>query len=334
MQNRGIVICGGGRLLLCALVNIIILRRHDCQLPIELWHFPDEALPKLSEGDLKQWNVKLRTIPWQKSKYTSKPHAIVNSQFSEVMVLDADNTPIRNPEYLFDSKEYNESGALFWPDFKKATNKETWKVLANCEEEDTWQQESGQLVINKKRHREAINKTLEYNLDYPAIHPLLWKPGGDKDTYHLAWRYVRAPFTMIQVFPGSCGNMTGGKYLSNTMVQHDLNGDPLFMHKNAKKWHIIRKPEKCWDIMIHAKNPDGTDIRVKINDRHNPHTHQFLPEEETIQINARDVIGSLEDECHEIIHFLKARNWYRIAAWKFVMLDRLKQLVKLRKLVK
>ena len=32
-------------------------------------------------------------------------------------MLDADNTPLKNPEVLFDSKEYREGGNLYWPDW-------------------------------------------------------------------------------------------------------------------------------------------------------------------------------------------------------------------------
>lgn len=35
----------------------------------------------------------------------------------QVIMLDADNTPLKNPEVLFESKEYREGGNLFWPDW-------------------------------------------------------------------------------------------------------------------------------------------------------------------------------------------------------------------------
>jgi len=34
-----------------------------------------------------------------------------------VIMLDADNTPLKNPEVLFESKEYREGGNLYWPDW-------------------------------------------------------------------------------------------------------------------------------------------------------------------------------------------------------------------------
>jgi Mannosyltransferase putative len=50
-------------------------------------------------------------------RFQIKAAAIINSQFQKVLYLDSDNIPTRNPEYLFHSKEFEETGALFWPDF-------------------------------------------------------------------------------------------------------------------------------------------------------------------------------------------------------------------------
>ena len=36
---------------------------------------------------------------------------------AQVIMLDADNTPLKNPEVLFESKEYREGGNLYWPDW-------------------------------------------------------------------------------------------------------------------------------------------------------------------------------------------------------------------------
>jgi alpha 1,2-mannosyltransferase len=319
---------------LCALVNINILRQLGCSLPIELWHFPDERIVRLAAKDFIKWGVTLRTIPWQTSRYTSKPYAILHSVFDELMVLDADNTPIRNPEYLFDSKEYNETGAIFWPDFNKADNPETWRQLGNCKQGDFWQQESGQILINRDIHKDAIAKMWEYNENYASIKHLLWVPGGDKDTYQLAWRFVNAPYTMVETFPGSCGKIIDGQYSSNTMVQHDLSGSPLFMHKNASKWHVLRKPIKCWETMIFPKDPSGKMIKVHVNGNIKPHTHTFYPVEEVITMDAHQIIENLEDTCLSLIKVIKSKLWYKITVFRFIIWDRIHEAVNKRKMDK
>ena len=44
-----------------------------------------------------------------------KAYALLHSRFREVLLLDADNVPVRNPEYLFDTPDYTAAGTLFWP---------------------------------------------------------------------------------------------------------------------------------------------------------------------------------------------------------------------------
>lgn len=49
-----------------------------------------------------------------------KAAAMIASSFSEVLYLDSDNFPLRDPEYLFDAPPYREGGSvLFWPDYNK-----------------------------------------------------------------------------------------------------------------------------------------------------------------------------------------------------------------------
>ena len=35
----------------------------------------------------------------------------------QVLLLDADNQPLRNPEPLFDAEAFRSTGGLFWPDW-------------------------------------------------------------------------------------------------------------------------------------------------------------------------------------------------------------------------
>jgi len=44
---------------------------------------------------------------------------LIATQFTEVIYLDSDNIPLRDPVELFDSVEYKQSGSVFWPDLNK-----------------------------------------------------------------------------------------------------------------------------------------------------------------------------------------------------------------------
>jgi len=56
-----------------------------------------------------------------------KADAIIASSFEEVLYLDSDNIPLRDPTYLFDTELYAEEGrprAVFWGDITKDHRKQ------------------------------------------------------------------------------------------------------------------------------------------------------------------------------------------------------------------
>ena len=319
---KGIIISGGGRYLLCALVNIQILRQHGCSLPIELWYYRNERLPSRAKKELLSWDVTCRELPDLPTRYACKPWAVAHSAFDEVLVLDADNTPIRNPEYLFDSEPYLETGAIFWPDFEMAPPNEAWTALAKLEApKKSRQQESGQILIDRNRCKAGVEKTLEYNINYDAISEHLWGCKGDKDTFQLAWYAVRQNFHMIPYLPGSAGKVTAGTYRSNTVVQLDPEGTPLFMHKNANKWHLIRKSDRYWDRFIFANDPSGEDITIILSGTSHSHTHELLPKERTHEVDAEKWIDGLETKCLESISRIRSTFWYLEAVFIFYLRD-------------
>ena len=50
-----------------------------------------------------------------------KSFALLHSRFAEVLLLDADNVPVRNPEYLFETPRFQETAAVLWPDRGRMT---------------------------------------------------------------------------------------------------------------------------------------------------------------------------------------------------------------------
>jgi hypothetical protein len=81
--------------------------------------------------------------------YHLKIAAIINAKCVECLSLDSDNLPVKNPDYLFKSKVYTKTGAVFWPDFwKTEAENPIWEVIDRpCENE--LEQESGQVLVNK-----------------------------------------------------------------------------------------------------------------------------------------------------------------------------------------
>ncbi len=128
-RGRGIVICcGGARYFANAWVCLNALRRLGCRLPVQLWHLGRHEFDLDMERLVAPMQVECvdasrvrRDHPVRRlGAWELKPYAILFSPFREVLLLDADNMPVRDPTFLFDIRPFRESGALFWPDFGRS----------------------------------------------------------------------------------------------------------------------------------------------------------------------------------------------------------------------
>ena len=166
--GRGIVICAGGaRLFTCAWVAIALLRRElACTLPIEVWHLGPEEMGPPMRGLLEElgaqpvdaFEVAKRHQVVRLGGWELKPYAAMHSRFREVLLLDADNVGVRDPEFLFDRPEFRDTGALFWPD-----------VVRLSQANDIW-------AISGLRYRDM--PSLEVGADGPRQVPLLAGAGA------------------------------------------------------------------------------------------------------------------------------------------------------------
>lgn len=242
-HGRGIVICAGGeRYFTNAWISISLLRHVGCQLPIQLWYLGKEELDPHMEELVAPLGVECVDAMAVRERHPArilrgwevKPFAILHSPFRDVMLLDADNFVTKNPEFLFDSWEYREVGALFWPDQgRMACDNAAWEIFG-VPFTDEPEVESGQLVIDKKRCWRALCLTKHYN-DYSDFY--YHYVYGDKETFHFAFRKAAQPYAMTPF----AMRLDGG-----TFFQHDFAGDVLFQHRNRAKWSLngdnVREP--------------------------------------------------------------------------------------------
>lgn len=248
--GRGVVVCGGGNTYFaCAWVCIGMLRRLGCALPVELWYRgPAEMNAEMldimrSAGVVcvDAYEVARRHPVHRLDSWELKPFAIVNSGFEEVLYLDADNVPVRDPAPIFDSQGYAEMGAVFWPDrytggpgsgleWMKRSAWEVCRVPYRLEPE----MEAGQLFIDKRRcwHPLALALHMNEHSDFYYAHFY-----GDKDTFRLAWHRAGRAFARV---PHPVGNLGS----SDVIVQHDFEGRVLFQHRNGDKWSVTREPRR------------------------------------------------------------------------------------------
>jgi hypothetical protein len=233
ISGRGIVTCAGGnRLFISVYVLLRVLRETlDCRLPIQVWHFGGEEISPAMHWILSGLKVELVDVTSFLQDYPAdirngwqlKSYAILQSRFAEVLFLDADQVPVRDPTFLFDAPQYRENGAVFWPDaIDLAASNPIWALVGLPQEAcPSW--ESGQILLDKRRHLAPLQAALHLNeqqsITYRHLH-------GDKDTFLIAWRVLGA---QAAIAPRPLVD-------SRALIQRDFDGEPLFQHRIGCKW--------------------------------------------------------------------------------------------------
>ena len=237
--GRGVVTCAGGKeYTINAYVMCRLLRYHGCDLPIEWFYMGDEIKPAWRAKILEIPNISLidlnPTATGNKRKdmggWQQKPMSIINSSFDEVLFLDADNMPYKDPTFLFDTPEFRDNTAIFWPDIAD------WKpdAFIGCLQ-DVFKVpyvpgrsfESGQLMIRKSQSWQALQLCNLYNQEHRDVYKVLY---GDKDTFYFAWRRTDTPYHLIKTVPGFANG--------HALVQHDTRGEQQFCHLTQAKFFI------------------------------------------------------------------------------------------------
>jgi len=249
-SEKGIVFTAGGiTYVTCAWVSISMLRKLGCNLPIEIWHNGNEVSAAVMLK-FKHLDVEFRDFSELGEVtlhgYMLKPLAILGSRFAEILYLDVDNVCVKNPEYLFHSKEYLEFGSVFWPDYwHTAKDNSIWSITGS-KSFSIPEQESGQVLVNKVRCWRELQLCLYFNQMSNYYYKLLL---GDKDTFKFAWLALKTDFHMVAKMVGTCGYVIDDQFYGNTMVQHDTTGNIIFLHRNLLKWDITFKNEMVWKVI-------------------------------------------------------------------------------------
>ena len=279
--SRGVVSTAGGYYLPVFLVSLRMLRRTGTTLPVEVFLAKKEEYePEICEKVLPELNAKCIILddifnhdngthqPADAiSKYQYKIFAILFSSFDEVLFVDADSFPLHDPEPLFTSEPFKSTGMVTWPDFWASSVSPLYYNISRQEPVPVSRRattESGQLLVSKKTHIQALLVAAYYNYYGPSHYYALFCQGnagkGDKDTFIPAAKVVNLPFYATS--EPLCGvghyKTEPGKLYIFAMIQHDPIQDyelirkgiwrvkdpsvvtrprPLFLHANTPKWN-------------------------------------------------------------------------------------------------
>lgn len=231
-DGDGIVICAGGaHMFTNAYVLIHILRRHfrsNCK--IELWYLGKKELSPRMQGLLEELEVSCidASAVFDTTNidgWRLKTLAICESRFQNVLLIDADNIPVRDPAEAFDWPHFTSTGALLWPDIIDIAPENPIWAICNLRNDFRISAESGQLLIDKNRHWRALQYAATLNHHADIVYQHIY---GDKDTILLGLIAEGREFSMVSCRPK--------QDIGRCLYQHDPSGAVFFQHRTGAKW--------------------------------------------------------------------------------------------------
>ena len=128
--TQGIVTTAAGEFVPILVVSLRMLRRTGSKIPVHVFMESNEVyendvceriLPSLNATCFLMSDV-LDEVPQKLpiTKYQLKVFAMLFSPFDEVLMLDADNLAIEQPDHLLNSEPFTSMGFVSWPDYVRA----------------------------------------------------------------------------------------------------------------------------------------------------------------------------------------------------------------------
>jgi len=232
-NGNGIVMCAGTKKYLTnAYVNIRNLRSLGVDWPIQIWHRGQDEIVGNFKDLVKEFNVEfvdaflLRNFLPARilNGWELKVYAIKWCPFNKILSLDADSFAVRNPLFIFDIKEFNETGAIFFPDQMTFRPDHKMWSLINTPFKEEREFETGQIFLEKNKTWDPICLTMwmnEYSdFFYRYFH-------GDKESFHFAWLKMKYPYFVGQPY----------KLVGFNHWQHWYN-ELLFQHRTWSKYSL------------------------------------------------------------------------------------------------
>ncbi|OAQ97619.1 hypothetical protein LLEC1_02680 [Akanthomyces lecanii] len=234
-----------------------MLRESGSRLPVEVWS-KDEAdesaewcAELVKEGMVCRRLADYLDPEQLRHPYQWKVFTMMFASFEEMLFLDADSIPVRNPDGVFDAAVYRDNGVLLWRDYWKHSGSpwlpyliginSTKKSDELVKEESI---ESGQMYWNKKTHWKSLLLAAYYNFYGPEFWYTVfnngWAGWGDKDTFAMACKatgegYFQIPHALVTGFVSNSSHGIAMIQADPTVASEHA---PMFFHANIIKWGI------------------------------------------------------------------------------------------------
>lgn len=246
-KGRGIVTAAGNAGTLHR-VEVLLrqLIRLGSKLPVEVHYWTAEEISEPEKEHLQSmyFDVSFNDLsaphnvyhtnppPYFYGHFNLKTAAVVNARFEEVLLLDSDIIPLIAPDDLFETPTYKEFGTIFWPDMARTRPENPmWAITNTYCRMDEYEQESGQLLVNKGKFFYHLQLAAWLNEDQYYRDFLL----GDKDMYRFAWHALRTKYGRPSRWLTSFGLIHEDRYCGHTYAQHHPNGSIAFLHQGGLK---------------------------------------------------------------------------------------------------
>jgi hypothetical protein len=296
-RDRGIVMCAGGPgLLTQAWTNLDVLRNQlGCTLPVALYYVGREEMPEACQRFFEDCFDGLECIDATRvpdrplhpparglGGFETKPFVLMNAPFDELVFIDADSVPLRNPVALFDSAIYAEHGNVFWPDvcmlsslaphagafsdyglidgrdrrYLQGVNPRIFDYMRLPRpatlERAGYETESGQIVLDRRRCFDAVQLAWFWSAR-PRHFRLFFY--GDTEMYRLAFGVAGRPYGQIPHLSHHAGFVDGDTFHGKAMVPRDEDGQPLFLHQMHRKPSL----DGAWRPLTHVTTDPAVD---------------------------------------------------------------------------
>lgn len=141
IKGDGILYCGGGKYNWLVLLSLKRLRETGSKLPVEVFMPSDSDYSQdLCERVFPAFGAKcllmsnfLDTDKFQLKGYQLKSMALMLTSFEKVLMLDSDNYPLKNPDYLFINEPFSSNHMVIWPDFWRRSTSPLLYEIAGIE---------------------------------------------------------------------------------------------------------------------------------------------------------------------------------------------------------
>jgi FkbM family methyltransferase len=259
----GVVIAAGGwRFFPGLYVTVRMLRHVGCRWPVQCWYLGDrgEFDPRM-ELALRPYGVGwvdadefVRKHPGVCARVLNgwelKALAACHCPWREVLSLDADCYPVRDPEVLRSHPRHRAAGATFYRDIGRLSP-DQWAAFG-LPWRDEHAFESGQFLADRSRHWPALWLAVWLNShsDYTYNHVY-----GDKDLFNVAWRRLGHAFD---------SPTPDAPWDRVAFLHQGYDGRTLFVHR-------------CRDKMRWSGEHDGSPVDQRYMTHQGRRETQFIP---------------------------------------------------------